>query len=65
MENIKLDLMDWKSIEETAERQIREALAIIVIGEKARTEAKKMIKSYDGKTSEEERAEGKKKINQS
>jgi len=55
MEEIKLELMDWKAMERESETAIREHLAVLRLHELARMEAKKMIKSYKkGKTSEEE-----------
>ena len=62
IENIKLDLMDWKSAEKVCEDSIRELKMTLRLHELTRVEAKKMIRSFDGKTSEEERAETKKKI---
>ena len=63
MEEIKLDLMDWKAIEKASETQIREAISLLRLGELTRAEAKKMIKSFKGGlTSEEERAKEKKDI---
>lgn len=58
---ITLDLMDYKGIEANAEHEIREAKRIVMLGEITRKEAKKMIKKFGGLTSEEERAEAKKK----
>ena len=59
---IKLDLMDWKAMEKQAETEIRRYMAVIALNELARKEAKKMIKKFGGDTSEEELAESKKKI---
>ena len=59
---IGLDLMDWKTIEKVTEEEIREHMMVVKLAELSRKEAKKMIKKFGGKTSEEERAESKKKI---
>ncbi len=58
MPEVRLELMDYKSMEAEAETQIRDAMKILMLGEICRREAKKMIRGFGGKTSEEERAEG-------
>lgn len=54
---IKLDLMDWKSIEEETEKLIRETLTLLAMHRVVRFEAKRNIKKFGGKTSEEMKEE--------
>ncbi len=60
-ETVKLELMDWKSTERSCQAQIRESLLLQRINEVLLKEARKQIKSYGGKTIEEELEEEKKK----
>lgn len=60
LDEIKLDLIDWKSAEKIAEDEIREHTMVLKLNELTRAEAKKQIKSLGGLTSEEERANEKK-----
>jgi hypothetical protein len=62
LDEIKLDLMDWKATEKQAEDAIREAVITARISEVIRVEAKKMIRACGGKTSEEEKKIEKEKI---
>ena len=64
VDDIKLDLMDWKEIEASAEREIESCKKQLVIAGVLRTKAKERIKFLDGKTSEEEKAEAKKVIDE-
>ena len=56
LEEVKLDLMDWKNAEKVSEERIKELKLEIVLNEMTRIEAKKQIKSFGGVTSEQERA---------
>ena len=60
MDEIKLDLMDWKQIETESEESIRDHMRVTRVSEIVRIEAKKQIKSFGGLTSEEERKAEKK-----
>ena len=62
MEDVKLELMDWKQAEKSCEERIRELKLELILHELTRTEAKKQIKSFGGLASEEERKAEKKKF---
>lgn len=53
---MKLDLMDWKNVEQNTENSIRTAEVTIALETIIRDVAKKAIKKLGGKTSEEEKA---------
>ena len=54
MERMKLEIMDWKSIEKASEDGIREALIAISLHEIARKQSKDAIHDLGGLTNEEE-----------
>ena len=59
---MELDLMDWKNVEMSTEQTIRTANVTIALDEIMLRHAKREIKRLNGKTSEEERIEDKKKV---
>lgn len=61
MEEIKLELMDWKTVEAASERELRRAMVEVILHGRTLDLAKKQIKKLGGKTSEEEAAEAKEK----
>ena len=59
LKKIKLELMDWKAVEQGSEQAIRTALLTIEISGQNRLFAKQKITELDGKTSEQENLESK------
>ena len=62
VDDIKLDLMDWKQIEASAESEIESYKKQLVIAGVLRTKAKYQIHFLHGKISEEEKEETDKQI---
>lgn len=54
MKASRLEVMDWKKVEATAENLCREHLIGVAVNEKIRALAKEEIRKLGGKTSEEE-----------
>ena len=54
VEEIKLELMDWKAVEKSAEEALRRAKMEIILHRLTLIRAKKEIKKLGGKTSAEE-----------
>ena len=57
MEEIQLEVMDWKKIENSTENRIREIMVELMLHTEARALAKQNIIKLGGKTSEEEKKE--------
>ena len=61
MDEMKLELMDWKEVEEQSEKALRENMVMIAINTNIRIQSKIEIHALKGKTSEEERNESEEK----
>lgn len=57
---VKLELMDWKAVEKSAQAEIRRAKMELILHEQTLRIARKQIKSFGGLIMEEEKEQEKK-----